>query len=129
MFRLIVLFYLTSNFLFALEPISYKHDDSKSIAINHRVKNSHLKVYMPTLPYFNILSLINGTLVRLSDSNKGWEYYLAYKHKKIDDLTYDFWLRKNVKYQDGSKFDADSVVENFKHFMKGPFYTVIYTML
>ncbi len=121
MFRLIVLFYLTSNFLFALEAISYKHDDSKSIAINHRVKNSHIKVYMPTLPYFNILSLINGTLVRLSDSNKGWEYYLAYKHKKIDDLTYDFWLRDNVKYQDGSKFDADSVVENFKHFMKGPF--------
>ncbi len=121
MFRIFILFYLTSNFLFALEPISYKHDDSKSIAINHRVKNSHLKVYMPTLPYFNILSLINGTLVRLSDSNKGWEYYLAYKHKKIDDLTYDFWLRNNVKYQDGSKFDADSVVENFKHFIEGPF--------
>jgi glutathione transport system substrate-binding protein len=121
LFRLFLLFYLTSNFLFALEPISYKHDDSKSIAINHRVKNSHLKVYMPTLPYFNILSLINGTLVRLNDSNKGWEYYLAYKHKKIDDLTYDFWLRDDVRYQDGTKFDADSVVDNFKHFMKGPF--------
>ncbi|WP_052502723.1 ABC transporter substrate-binding protein [Halarcobacter anaerophilus] len=112
---------LTISFLFSSNPISYEHDNSKDIAIKQRIKSSHLKVYMPTLPYFNILSLINGTLVRLSDSNKGWEYYLAYKHKKVDALTYDFWLRKDVRFQDGSTFNADSVVENFKHFIKGPF--------
>jgi len=100
----------------------YKYDNSKEIALNSRVKGSHLKVYMPSLPYFNLISLINGTLVRLSENNKkGWEYYLAFKHEKVDDLTYDFWLRKDVRYQDGSKFDANSVVNNFKHFIKGPF--------
>lgn len=76
---------------------------------------------MPSLPYFNIISLVNGTLVRLSDKKGGWEYFLATKHKKIDDLTYDFWLRKDVKFQDGTPFDASSVVENIEHFLKGPF--------
>ncbi|RXJ87104.1 ABC transporter substrate-binding protein [Arcobacter sp. CECT 8985] len=119
--RKYLLIFLFSVLLFSNDSITYKYDQSNKIAINKRVKGSHLKVYMPTLAYFNIISLINGTLVRLSESKKGWEYYLAYKHKKIDDLTYDFWLRKDVRYQDGSKFDADSVVYNFKHFMKGPF--------
>ncbi|MFT5835989.1 MAG: ABC-type transport system substrate-binding protein [Sulfurimonas sp.] len=121
MFKSFFVLIFIFSFLIASEPIIYKYDDSKDIAIQERVKNSHLRVYMPTLPYFNILSLINGTLVRLSDSNKGWEYYLAYKHKKIDSRTYDFWLRTDVRFQDGSKFDANSVIENFKHFLDGPF--------
>lgn len=120
MLKLIV-FLFFSTFLFAKEAIVYKTDTSNKIAINKKLKNSHLKVYMPSLPYFNLISLINGTLVRLSESKNGWEYYLAYKHEKIDDLTYDFYLRDDVKYQDGSKFDASSVVRNFKHFLKGPF--------
>lgn len=103
------------------ELVKYKHDKTQDEAINKQVKNSHLKVYMPSLPYYNIISLINGTLVRLSESSTGWEYYLAYKHKKVNDLTYDFWLRKDVRFQDGSKFDASCVVENFKQFKKGPF--------
>jgi len=121
LFRLSFFISIFFTFIFASNPIVYKYDNTENIALEQRVKNSHLKVYMPTLPYFNIMSLINGTLVRLSDSTKGWEYYLASKHKKIDNLTYDFWLRKDVRFQDGSKFDADSVVENFEHFLKGPF--------
>jgi peptide/nickel transport system substrate-binding protein len=118
---LYIFLYICASFLYSSEPINYKYDDTEEIAITQRIKSSHLKVSMPSLPYYNILSLINGTLVRLSDSNTGWEYYLADKHQKVDELTYDFWLREDVKYQDGSKFDADSVVENFKYFKKGPF--------
>ncbi len=125
-----LLFLLFFTFLFSSEVITYKYDEADKIAINKRIKGSHLKVYMPSLPYFNIISLINGTLVRLSPTEKGWEYYLAYKHKKIDELTYDFWLRKDVKYQDGSIFNATSVVENFKYFKKGPFlYSNIHNVL
>ncbi|RXJ82525.1 ABC transporter substrate-binding protein [Arcobacter sp. F2176] len=113
--------FLYVSFLFSNEAITYKHDQTDKILINKITKDSQLKVYMPTLPYFNLISLINGTLVKLSDSKRGWDYYLAYKHEKKDDLTYDFWLRDDVKYQDGTKFDADSVVENFKHFIDGPF--------
>lgn len=116
-----IFLFLYSSFLFSSEAITYKYDDAEKIAISQRIEGSELKVYMPSLPYYNILSLINGTLVRLSDSSTGWEYYLAYKHQKVDELTYDFWLREDVKYQDGSKFDADSVVENMKYFKKGPF--------
>lgn len=110
---------LLSFVIFAREPIIYKEDSS--VPIKKRIKGSHLKVYMPTLPYFNIISLVNGTLVRLSNTKTGWEYFLAKKHQKIDDLTYDFWLRDDVKFQDGTAFDAQSVVENIEHFLKGPF--------
>lgn len=107
--------------LFASQPIMYRYDTASKIALQHRVKGSHLKVYMPSLPYFNIISIINGALVKLSEKEGGWEYYLATSHKKIDDLTYDFFLRKDVKFQDGTPFNADSVVENVKNFLKGPF--------
>lgn len=117
----IFLILLCVFFLNAQDFLEYKKDTSNKIALNKKDKHSHLKVYMPSLPYFNLISLINGTLVRLSNSKYGWEYYLAYKHEKINELTYDFWLRKDVKYQDGSKFNADSVVVNFEHFLKGPF--------
>jgi peptide/nickel transport system substrate-binding protein len=119
--RKVILILFLGSFLFSNDAIIYKYDTSKQIALDKRVKGSHLKVYMPSLPYFNLISLINGTLVRLDESKKGWEYYLAFKHKKVDELTYDFWLRKDVKFQDGTKFNANSVVENFEHFMKGPF--------
>ena len=121
MYKLLFVFLLFFINLFSSESIKYKYDNTENIAINERVKQSHLKVYMPSLAYYNIISLINGTLVRLSESNTGWDYYLAYKHEKVNELTYDFWLRRDVKFQDGSLFDADSVVENMKYFQKGPF--------
>lgn len=103
------------------KPIKYKKDDASSIAINKKMLNSHLKVYLPSLPYAYIMRLVNGTLVRLNNSPQGWEYFLAYKHEKIDPLKYDFYLRKDIKFQDGTLFDADSAIENFKFFKKGAF--------
>jgi len=108
----------------------YYEDDSSKISLNYRHPDSHLHVYIPSLPYAYIMRLINGTLVRLDENPKGWEYFIAYKHKKIDPLTYDFWLRKDVKYQDGTPLNADNVVENFHHFQKGAFtYTHIHRKL
>ena len=109
---------------------NYYPDDASHISINEQNPNSQLHVYIPSLPYAYIMRLINGTLVRLDDSKQGWEYFIAYKHEKIDNLTYDFWLRKDVKFQDGTPLNADIVVDNFKHFLKGAFtYTDIHHKL
>lgn len=112
------------------ESIKYKYDDSSDIAINEKIDRSHLKIYLPSIPYSYIMRLINGTLVRLSENKNGWEYFLAKSHKKLDPLIYEFSLREDVKFQDGSAFDADSIIENFNSFKKGAFtYTDIHNKL
>lgn len=134
MFRCFFLILFITTFLLSndikYKPIKYKFDDANKIALNKKNPNSHIKIYLPSIPYSHIMRLINGTLVRLNDSSKGWEYFIAFKHEKIDSLTYDFWLRKDVKFQDGTVLNADSVIENFKIFKKGAFtYTDIHNKL
>lgn len=111
-------------------PIKYNIDDACNLAITKNNKSSHLKIYLPSIPYSQIMRIINGTLVRLNDSKKGWEFFIAKSLKKIDSLTYDFVLREDVFFQDGTKLTADSIVENFKYFKKGAFtYTDIHNRL
>ena len=111
------------NFGYAGEwknPFYYRSDDTASMLINERVSGSHIKVFLPTMPYLYVSKLVNGTLVRSSGNRQGWEYMMATSYTKIDDLTYEFSLRKGVLFQDGTPFNADSVVENFDYFMKDP---------
>ena len=134
MFKYFFIVVYLASILFANEikyhRIEYKIDDVDKIALNKKVPTSHLKIYLPSIPYSYIMRLINGTLVRLNDSPKGWEYFIAYKHQKINPVTYDFWLRKDIKFQDGTNLTADSVIENFKMFKKGAFtYTDIHNKL
>lgn len=99
----------------------YRPDDAKNIAIDKRIPNSHIKVFIPTMPYLYLSKLINGTLVRSSDNENGWEFMMATHFKQTSALEYEFYLRENVKFQDGTPFDADSVVENFKFLLESPF--------
>jgi len=99
----------------------YRNDDAKNIALDKRIPNSHIKVFMPTMPYLYLSKLINGTLVRSSDNENGWEFMMATSFKQISDLEYEFHLRENVKFQDGTPFNADSVVENFNFLLESPF--------
>lgn len=48
---------------------------------------------------------------------KSFEYrpQLATSYKWVDDLTMDFELRKDVKFHNGKKFNADDVVSTFNH--------------
>ena len=95
--RILTLFLLCFSVqLFAVSE--YDRDKASEISLTERNNSSHLNVYISSLPYGYIMRLINGTLVRLDDSAQGWEYHIAYKYKKIDDLTYDFWLRHDVKF-------------------------------
>lgn len=102
------------------EPFHARQDDFNTTLLNERVKGSHISVFFPTMPYLYVSKLINGTLVRSSDNENGWEYMMATSHRKIDDLTYELTLRRGVLFQNGTPFNADSVVENFHYFMQDP---------
>ncbi len=102
------------------EPFHARPDDFNTTLLDQRVKGSHISVFFPTMPYLYVSKLINGTLVRSSDNENGWEYMMATSHRKIDDLTYELTLRHGVLFQNGTPFNADSVVENFAYFMQDP---------
>jgi ABC-type transport system substrate-binding protein len=84
-------------------------------------KGSHVKLFLPNLPYLAISHAINASLVRPANNDEGWQYDLAVSHKSIDDRIWEFQLREGVRFQDGSPFNADSVLLNMAHFKKAPF--------
>lgn len=100
---------------------SYREDDSALRALKQHAPQSHIKVFLPTQAYTYATRLINESLLRLSDNQKGWEYALALSHRKISPLVYEFVLRKDALFQDGTPCNADSVVRNFNAFLKAPF--------
>lgn len=99
----------------------YRGDDTSANLVHERIEGSHIKVFLPTMPYLYISKLVNGTLLRSSGKSEGWEYMMATSYQKIDALTYEFSLKKGVLFQDGTPFNADSVIENFNFFLKDPF--------
>lgn len=84
-------------------------------------KGSHVKLYIPNLPYLAISHAVNGALLRPANNEKGWQYDLAKSHQKINDQLWEFDLRKGVLFQDGTPFNADSILENVAFFKKAPF--------
>lgn len=83
--------------------------------------NSHIKVYIPSLPYLYVSHALNGALIKPADNDRNWEYDLATSHKQISDTVYEFTLRKGVLFQDGTPFNADAVLENMRYFKQKPF--------
>ncbi len=113
-----------------VEPIKYISNDISKDVIHKRLPSSHIKVFLPSIPYTYISKLINGTLFRLSDNEKGYENMLASSYRQIDSLIYDVSLKEGIRFQDGTAFDADSVVENINAFISHPFtYTDIHNRL
>lgn len=80
-----------------------------------------MKLYLPHLPYLAVSHAVNASLVRPADNEQGWQYDLATSHKSIDDKIWEFTLRRDVVFQDGTPFNADSVVLNMAHFNRAPF--------
>ena len=90
-------------------------------------KGSHVKLFLPSLPYVAITHSINGTLVRPANNVRGWEYDVAESHTHIDNRIFEFKLKKGVRFHDGTPFNADAVLLNMKHFKEKPFtYTKLY---
>lgn len=91
------------------------------------LKGSHVKLFVPNLPYLAISHSINAALVRPANNEQGWEYDLAVNHTHQGNKIFDFTLKKNIKFQDGTPFDADSVLLNMKYFKLRPYtYTKLY---
>ncbi len=111
-------FLLSCSTLLLFSKPLYRSDDASSLAINKRVSGSHINVFIPNMPYIYLAKLINGTLLRSTDNNQGWEYMLAKDLKRDGNLIYTFTLRKNIKFQDGTLFDANDIVENFQFAMQ-----------
>jgi ABC-type transport system substrate-binding protein len=82
---------------------------------------SHVKLFLPNLPYLAISHAINASLVRPADNEQGWQYDLATSHQSIDDRIWEFKLREDVRFQDGSNFNADSILLNMAYFERQPF--------
>ena len=97
------------------EPVALRQDDSSSRAAPRLTKGSHLNVFIPTLPYIYISHAINGALFRPANNDKGRRFDLAEDYRQLDDTTYEFRLRKNVRFQDGTTFDANMVMLNMAH--------------
>ena len=103
-----------------VEPLVLRPDDAPERALPGLVKGSHVKVFLPSLPYLYTSHSVNGALIKPSDNAQGWEYDMATSHRQLDDTTYEFTLRQGVQFQDGTPFNADSVVLNMQYFKQAP---------
>ncbi|MGB5620925.1 MAG: ABC transporter substrate-binding protein [Gammaproteobacteria bacterium] len=93
-------------------------------------EGSHIKLFLPNLPYLAISHAVNASLVRPANNDRGWQYDLATSHRNIDDMIWEFRLREGVRFQDGSPFNADSVLLNMEYFRQQPFtFTKLSTIL
>ena len=96
--------------------------DKAQQEITHEFKQgSHVKLYIPNLPYLAISHAINGALLRPANNAQGWQYDLAVSHQSINDKIWLFQLRQDAYFQYGTHFNADSVINNIKAFQEQPF--------
>ncbi|MFT5835983.1 MAG: ABC-type transport system substrate-binding protein [Sulfurimonas sp.] len=126
MFKYILIFVLLLYNLDALviKPLKFIEDTSSHRVVKKLHPKSHINIFLPSIPYSYIAKNTNAGLIRSADNNKGWVYDLAKTHTRVDDYTYEFELREGLKFQDGTDFDTDSVVENLDYFKKSP---ILYT--
>ena len=121
--------FLSLNFLFLIplfcvniiKNVEFRDDDSAKRLETTLNLNSHIKIFLPSIPYSYISKNTNAALIRSSDNKKTWEYDLAEDIKRVDELTYIFTLRANLKFQNGEDFTVDQAIINLNYFKKFPF--------
>ena len=105
----------------AQPDIGLSNDPAPAEISGELLPGSHLKVFLPNLPYLAISHAVNASLVRPADNERGWQYDLATSHRSIDDQVWEFRLRQGVNFQDGTPFNANSVLQNMDYFKRQPF--------
>lgn len=125
MYRMIFLLLIFVNISFCSNTIvnkfEFREDESsKNIAPVLHPK-SHINIFLPSIPYSYVAKATNAGLIRSYDNTQGWVYDLAKSHKRVDDFTYIFELRENLKFQNGEDFTMDDVIYNLNFFKKHPF--------
>jgi len=103
------------------EKLVLRKDTSLDTMNGQSKKGSHINVFIPNLPYIATSHSISAGLLRPANNKKGWEYDVAIAHRKITSRIYEFKLRKGVRFQDGTPFDADAVIMNMKYFKIKPY--------
>ena len=121
MYKVIALLLL---YILNLNGVVFKEDNSSSRVVKKFNIKSHIKIFLPSIPYSYIAKNTNSGLIRSADNKKGWEYDLAKNYKRVDDYTYIFEIRKNLKFQNGTPFTIDNVIRNLENFRK---YPILYT--
>ncbi|AXH15499.1 putative periplasmic binding protein [Malaciobacter mytili LMG 24559] len=125
MYKLI--FFLSLFFSFVssnsniVSKFEFREDDSLSRVAPKLLPNSHINIFLPSIPYSYIAKSTNSGLIRSYDNDQGWVYDLAKSHKRVDDYTYIFTLRENLKFQNGEPFTIDDAIYNLEFFRKNPF--------
>lgn len=67
----------------------------------------------------NVMTQIYETLVQMNDKNE-LVPMLAESYKQVDDVTYEFKLKKGVKFQNGEEMKASDVKFSFTRASKAP---------
>lgn len=118
MYKLI--FFLSLFFSFVssnsniVSKFEFREDDSLSRVAPKLLPNSHINIFLPSIPYSYIAKSTNSGLIRSYDNDQGWVYDLAKSHKRVDDYTYIFTLRENLKFQNGEPFTIDDAIYNLE---------------
>ncbi len=103
---------LLAGFVIAPSAHAQKSKDHLRIAFLEATQSTD--PYMDSKPENNFLgSAIWDTLITYDESAREYAPLLAKSFKRIDDTTFEFELRDDVKWQDGEAFDADDVVYTF----------------
>jgi peptide/nickel transport system substrate-binding protein len=106
---------------YSTQNIQFKQDTSSFRLAPTLHPKSHIKVFLPSIPYSYIAKNTNSGLIRSHDNKRGWVYDLAKSHERLDEYTYVFEIRKNLRFQDGSAFTIESVIKNLEYFKQSPF--------
>lgn len=125
MFKFLIFILYFFSFLNAstnlIDKFEFREDTSIQNIAPKLHPNSHINIFLPSLPYSYIAKATNSGLIRPYDNEEGWIYDLAKSHKRVDDFTYIFELRENLKFQNGEKFTIDDAIYNLNFFKKNPY--------
>ena len=71
-----------------VQALELRDDDAPSRALPALLPGSHVKIFIPSLPYLYTSHSVNGALIKPSGNAQGWEYDMATSHRQLDDVTY-----------------------------------------
>lgn len=125
MYKLFFLLLFFVNFSFCdnhiITEYEFRKDESQNNIAQRLHPNSHINIFLPSIPYSYVAKATNAGLIRSYDNEQGWIYDLAKSHQRVDEFTYIFELREDLKFQNGEKFTIDDVIYNLNYFKKHPF--------
>jgi peptide/nickel transport system substrate-binding protein len=106
----------TALALAAGPAIAQKAQDTVRVAVYQPVPIVDT-IYNPHPETTLLAGIVYDSLVYFDAAKRTYNPLLAKSWQRIDDKTYEFKLRDNVKFHDGSPFTADDVMYSFEVFM------------